>query len=112
MSRLTPLQCRAAALLAEQVSVAEAARILGLRRETVSRWKRLPGFQSAVDRAVRDGVRMDSIKMRAFSALEAAFSGEDPQDFRVDLAIKLLVNLAKEASCARERKNHAPVTPP
>lgn len=59
---LTPRQLEAAALLASGKGVRETAEAIGVRPETVSRWRRIPGFADAeavelngeLDQATRD----------------------------------------------------------
>jgi transcriptional regulator with XRE-family HTH domain len=87
---LTPAQLSASYLLAEGLTAAEVARRLKLARETVSRWKRLSAFQSAIAKAEREGVRLEELKNIALECAKSALTGEKPANFDADFALNIL----------------------
>lgn len=72
---LTPIQRRAAALLATGVTSREVATTLHVAEDTVSRWKRVAGFMLAIDDTNREETEIVRQRMRAMgqAATDAVF---------------------------------------
>ena len=98
LKSLTPNQIRAAALMVEGLSGVAIAGALGIRAETVSRWKRAPAFAAEVRRLVdtaQNGTpreRTAALLPRAFDALQDALDDSRPValSLRVSAAAALL----------------------
>lgn len=89
---LTPIQQRAAVLLAQGLSAREVARRLDIDDHTISRWKRDPAFMAAIaaageaiDASIRAelaefGADLRRAKGEALAALREILRAEDPAD--------------------------------
>jgi hypothetical protein len=94
---LTPAQLRAAALAVRGVPGVQIAATIGVRPETVSRWKALPQFQAEIGRLVELGrkgdlsARAEALAGPALDALAAALgSHRSTVEVRVQAASALL----------------------
>ncbi len=77
---LTPQQLEAARHLARGATGADAARAVGVRPETVSHWRRVPGFDEELRRLVAlaetgdTRARVEALTPKALDALQAALT--------------------------------------
>jgi len=100
MSRkLTSKQVKAVYLLAGGASATEVAKVLKLRRETLSRWKKLPVFVEETERVaadLREGMkhRLDSLVDHSITTLKSELARYQSDPKRVQTALNVLKLLA------------------
>lgn len=107
---LTPDQIKAAALMATGASGAEIARAVGVRPETVSRWRRNPVFIGELQRLVllaSNGTpreRVEALMPRALDALQDVLTNTRPGALavRVEAAKALLYFAAALTQAERQ----------
>lgn len=111
---LTDQQRRGAELAAAGWSGADIARELQVRPETVSRWRKLPAWQAAVDGILSEareaiGARVMDLSERALDELEALVSYRHNPSIRLRACIEM-VRLAGvgRAVSSGQRANNLP----
>ena len=99
--KLTPKQMKAVHLLASGEKATVIARELKLRRETLSRWKRLPEFMAEIDKVMaetqeRMRYRLLQLAEASISAMRMEVSSGDGDPKRVVAAMNVLKLLGME----------------
>lgn len=104
MSRkLTPKQVQAAHLLAAGGVVMDIARELKLRRETLSRWKKIPEFQQEIEKVTEEW--RDSMRQRLLILAETSINTlkSDLEQYKGDpKRIQTALNVLKSLGIAPE----------
>lgn len=117
LERLTTKQLEAVQLLASGKSATTIAHLLDLRRETLSRWRKIPAFAAEYERLM-EGMRAEmapcltQLVHRSIAALYNEIDGSGKCDHaRVRAAINVLKLLKAEELLARTASAHIGTLP-
>jgi len=93
--KLTAKQVKALHLLAGGATAVEVAQILKMRRETLSRWKKIPEFAQKLEQVmtqIRDGMqhRLTGLADASISALKAELGRYQSDPKRIQTALNVL----------------------
>jgi len=114
--KLKPRQKRAALYLAQGDSGKQISIWLGLRTETLSRWKKIPEFSQLIDKFMADEEiavrhRITHLANASVSALWSELHDKSHGTKRVNAALKLLTMVSKRNILAPHRADNAPNEP-